>query len=321
MLSRNAQGLYWMGRYLEGAQHLCGLLRLQTEALVDRPIREIYAGWKRIYDGIGREPPGGSLALSETDEFTLADSYTLADDLTFERSNPDSVWRCLAMGRENARQMRNSISADMWTSLNLAYLRIQDLAIQDIWTAPESFYAETFAEINTFTGVAAFTMYRDDGWHFLQLGCSMERSQLLASLLLAHLLSEVSAEEVREDDWATLLRAYHATETYNRKHSVEVFGDKVLELLLNDSMLPRSLRCSIDQLSAGLSGLKPGPDPGSNAAVRQAEIRLNNLVDQGLTPQGNRVALLRRVNERCRELHQLVSDSYFSYPLEKQPAG
>ena len=310
-----------MGRYLERAQHLCGLLRLQSEALVDRPIREIYAGWKRIYDSIGREPPGSSLALSETDEFTLADSYTLADDLTFERSNPDSVWRCFAMGRENARQMRNSISADMWTSLNLAYLRIQDLSIQDIWTAPESFYAETFAEINTFTGVAFYTMYRDDGWHFLQLGCSIERSQLLTSVLLAQLIGEAASGESLEDEWTTLLRAYHATDTYHRRHSVEVAGKQVLDLLVNDSMLPRSLRRSIDQMSAQLDGLKSGPDPASNAAVRQAEIRLNNLVNQDLTPQGNRAALLRRVNERCRELHQLVSASYFSYPLESQPAA
>ena len=320
MLSRSAQGLYWMGRYLERAQHLCGLMRLQTEALVDRPIREIYSGWKRIYDSVGREPPGGSLALSDTDEFTLADSYTLADDLTFERSNPDSVWRCFAMVRENARQMRNSISADMWTSLNLAYLRIQDLGIQDIWRAPESFYVETFAEINTFTGVAAFTMYRDDGWHFLQLGRSIERSQLLTSLLLAQLVAEATSGERVEDDWTTLLRAYHATETYNRKHSVEVLADQVLDLLVSDSMLPRSLRRSIDQMTAELRGLKPGPDPASNAALRQAETRLNNLVNPDSPPQGNRGALLKRVNERCRELHQLLAASHFDYHLEKQSA-
>ena len=71
-----------------------------------------------------RQPPLGEIEI-DSDEYTLADSYTLADDLTFERTNPDSVWSCFAMGRENARQMRNCISAEMWTRLNLAYLRIQ----------------------------------------------------------------------------------------------------------------------------------------------------------------------------------------------------
>ena len=126
MLSRSAQGLYWMGRYLERAEHLCRLLRLETEALVDRPPREIYFGWSRIYGSINRLPPGGTLEIGD-DLFTLVDSYTLADDLTFEHSNPDSVWSCFALGRENARQMRHCISAEMWTRLNLAYLRVQKL--------------------------------------------------------------------------------------------------------------------------------------------------------------------------------------------------
>ena len=133
MLARSAQGLYWMGRYMERADHLCRLLRLQTEALVDRPIAEIYNGWNRIYSCLDRQPPGANLGSlpgfepdggdgvlrvmgipgsrawqsSGGDEYTLADSFTLADDLTFERSNPSSVFSCFALGRENARQVRH----------------------------------------------------------------------------------------------------------------------------------------------------------------------------------------------------------------------
>ena len=144
MLARSAQGLYWMSRYLERAQHLCRLLRLQTESLVDRPLREIRFGWHRIYRGVGWEPPAGSLEAFDSEDYTLADSYTLADDLTFERLNPVSVWSCLALGRENGRQMRQCISAEMWTCLNRTYLHLRDLEIQNIWrTSPESFYAQT----------------------------------------------------------------------------------------------------------------------------------------------------------------------------------
>ena len=111
MLSRSAEGLYWMGRYFERAEHLCCLLRWQVETLVDRPIREIYFGWSRIYMSLNRQPPGGRLELLGSDDYTLADSYTLAGDLTFESS--DSIWSCFALGRENARQMRHCISAEM----------------------------------------------------------------------------------------------------------------------------------------------------------------------------------------------------------------
>ena len=205
-----------MGRYLERAEHLCRLLRLQTEALVDRPVREIYFGWKRIYGSMNRQPPLGEIELD-------SDEYTLADDLTFERTNPDSVWSCFAMGRENARQMRNCISAEMWTRLNLAYLRIQKQDIQGIWrVSPESFYTETAAEIDTFAGVAEATMYRDEGWMFMQLGRVIERSQLLIALLLFQLDAETEVEEDADADWTALLRVYHAFEAYNRKYSVEV---------------------------------------------------------------------------------------------------
>ena len=169
-----------------------------------------------------RQPPLGEIEI-DSDEYTLADSYTLADDLTFERTNPDSVWSCFAMGRENARQMRNCISAEMWTHLNLAYLRIQKQDIQGIWrVSPESFYTETAAEIDTFAGVAEATMYRDEGWMFMQLGRVIERSQLLIALLLFQLDAETEVEEDADADWTALLRVYHAFEAYNRKYSVEV---------------------------------------------------------------------------------------------------
>ena len=166
------------------------------EALVDRPIREVYFGWSRIYDSMDRQPPMGSLEMDNDDDYTLADSYTLADDLTFERSNTDSVWSCFALGRENARQMRHCISAEMWTRLNLAYLRIQKLSIQDIWrVSPESFYTETAAEIDTFVGVAESTMYRDDGWRFIQIGRLIERAQLSTALLLTQLAAGAETGE------------------------------------------------------------------------------------------------------------------------------
>ena len=151
MLARNAQGLYWMSRYLERAKQLCRLLRLQAEALVDRPLREIRFGWHRIYRTVGSEPPPGSLEAFDSEDYTLADSYTLADHLTFDRLNPASVWNCFALGRENARQMRRCISAEMWTRLNRAYLRLRELEIHEIWRpSPESFYADTAAQVDTF---------------------------------------------------------------------------------------------------------------------------------------------------------------------------
>ena len=315
MLSRSAQGLYWMGRYLERAEHLCRLLRLQTEALVDRPPREIYFGWNRIYGSLSRQPPGDTLEVGD-DFFTLADSYTLADDLTFESSNPDSVWSCFALGRENARQMRHCISAEMWTRLNLAYLRIQKLSIQDVWGSPESFYEETVAEIATFSGVAAATMYRDEGWSFLQLGRFMERAQLSTSLLLTQIAADSTTTEESEADWTSLLRAYHAFEAYDRSYSVEVRPREVLDLLATDPMLPDSLCHSLDMVSAELGALGPGPDAAASADAARLAGRMAALIQYDWPDREDHEELLRQVRGHGRDLHELVSSAYFDYPVE-----
>ena len=320
MLSRSAQGLYWIGRYLERAEYLCRLLRLQTETLVDRPIREIHFGWTRIYNGMNREPPGGSLELLNSDEFTLADSYTLADDLTFERSNPDSVWSCFALGRENARQIRHCISGELWTSVNLAYLRMQQLSIQDIWlTSPEGFYAETAAEMNRFSGVAAATMYRDEGWRFMQLGHFIERAQLSTSLFLSQLAADSQTSDYSDADWTSLLRIFHAFETYNRSYSVEVEPSQVLNLLTTDPLLPDSLCRSLDRTASNLASIGPGPDAKASGAARRLAGRMSALIQYDWPDREDRLELLRQVREYCRELHYLVTTAFFEYPVEDFP--
>ena len=318
MLSRNAQGLYWMGRYFERAEHLCRLLRSQVEALVDRPIREIYFGWSRIYMSLNRQPPGGRVELIDSDDYTLADSYTLAGDLTFE--NPDSVWSCFALGRENARQMRHCISAEMWTCLNLAYLRLQKMSIQEIWkTSPESFYAETAGEINTLSGVAEATMYRDEGWHFLQLGRFIERAQCSVALFLSQFAADKLMGESSDADWISLLRVCQAFDAYNRNYSVNVQPHRVLDLLVTDPLLYGSLYCSLDATAAELNAVGPSPSAHSSAAARRLASRLCALIHYDWPCQEDHEALLGQVREYCRKLHDLVIATYIDYPIEDSP--
>ena len=320
MLSRSAQGLYWMGRYMERTQHMCRLLRLQTEALVDRPIREIYFGWSRIYESVNREPPLGSMEIGPDDDYTLADSYTLADDLTFEPSNVDSVWSCLSLARENARQMRHCVSAEMWSRLNLAYLRLGGLAIQDVWReSPEGFYRDTESEIDTFAGVAESTMYRDEGWRFIQVGRLVERAQRLVSLLLAHLDGVEAAGEDSDEGWTSLLRAHHASDAYNRRYSVEVQPDQVLDLLVTDPLLPGSLSRSLNTLAVELSAIGAGPDQTSSDAAWRLVGRMGATVNYEWPEREDRADLLRRIGDSCRDLHHLVTAAYFTYPTDSAP--
>lgn len=316
MLARTALGLYWMSRYLERAQHLSSMLKMQSEALVDRPIGEIHLGWSRIYASIGRMPPTGSALLVDSDDYMLADSYTLADDLTFERTNPDSVWNCFAQGRENARQMRQCISAEMWSSLNVAYLKIQRMKIQDIWReSPEGFYTWMVSQLNTFAGIASATMYRDEGWRFMQLGYYVERAQLLSGLLNAQLELDEVAREHSDGDWTSMLRLYHALEAYNRLYSIEVMPENVIELLSTDILLPNSLIRSMNMALYEVSAIGDGPDKRSSDAVKELANSLASTIHKWKEQHDTR-ALITRVNEDCRKLHHLVNQTYFDHSYQ-----
>ncbi len=315
MLSRSAQGIYWMGRYLERTECLCRLLQLQTEALVDRPARDIYVGWRRLYGVLRRIPPGGILNIADSDDFTLADSYTLAGDLTFEPSNPDSVWNCFSQGRENARQMRHCISAEMWQRVNLAYLRIRDMDIKDIWTLPEGFYAGLAAETDAVDGAAQATMYRDEGWSFLRLGGFIERAQFAPALLLQQLTIDAESDDYAEEDWTSLLEASHALEVYSRRYGAAVHPPAVLDLLVTDPLLPGSLGRTFTQISQELARLGTGPGTDSGRAAQRLTGRMLSLLQNEWPDSREREPLLRRVLGEATNLHFMINEAYFDYPL------
>ena len=320
MLARNAEGLYWLGRYVERTSHLCRLLREQMETLVDRPVREINFGWRRIYGALRRRPPGPAIGFGGfDDDFTLADSFALADDLTFERSNPDSVWTCFAAARENARQMRQCITGEMWASLNLPYLRLRDLRIEDVWkTAPEGFYAEVSRDLDTFMGVVERTMYRDDRWRFLQIGRCVERLQLAVSLLLAHVDSVTAAEDSFDHDWMSLLRVCNALDAYTHRYGVAIRVDRVFELLVVDARLPRSLYDAADAAARELAALAPGPGPSGEAASLSA---LMTRTVRGRRPSKplvleERCERLRQLEAQCRSFHDAVMATHVRYEID-----
>lgn len=323
MLSHNAQGLYWIGRYLERAEHGCRLLADQLEALQDRPVDDIDRMWRRLYASLKRSPAGGSLESNLSDEeFMLADSFTLADDLTFEPSNPGAIRNCVASARENARQVRNSIGKDMWYCLNTVHLELSGIEIGDIWNnQPGEFYSRTKDAIRTFSGAADSTMYRDCGWHFLQLGRFIERAQLLASLLDAQVSTFPTGEQQIESDWCSLLRVCEARFAYSRRHSLEYLPCNVIGFLVSDPLLSHSIRYSLARITDALDAVSE-EQPAMEASHLGG--RMSAYIDYewpGRDPeddQATRHALLR-IHETCCHLHDNIEATYFNYIIEDSP--
>jgi uncharacterized alpha-E superfamily protein len=120
MLARVADSFYWMNRYLERVEYIARLIGLQLERLPASPARDIAEGWRRLCRSLGTQPPGADTysGAADEDDFLFADGCTLADYLTFEAANPNSIMFCLTAARENARQVRDAISSAIWSSLN-----------------------------------------------------------------------------------------------------------------------------------------------------------------------------------------------------------
>ena len=134
MLARVADSFYWMNRYLERVEYIARLIGLQLERLPASPARDIAEGRRRLCRSLGTQPPGADTysGAADEDDFLFADGCTLADYLTFEAANPNSIMFCLTAARENARQVRDAISSAIWSSLNREYLRLQEIALVDV---------------------------------------------------------------------------------------------------------------------------------------------------------------------------------------------
>ncbi len=215
--------------------------------------------------------------------------------------------------------MRHCVSGEMWTCVNLAYLRLRDLRIEDIWkTAPESFYSEVLRDVDTLMGVAERTMYRDDRWRFLQIGRCTERVQLAVSLLLSQVEGIATAEEASDHDWMSLLRICHALDAYAHRYGVAIRPDRVFDLLVVDPRLPRSLYSALDAAARELAALAPGPGPTGEALSLAAQ--MTRTVSSRWPSEGPALEdwrdRLRQLETQCRRFHDLVMAAHVQYAID-----
>ena len=323
MLSRNAQGLYWLGRYLERGGHLCRLLAGQFRVLHDRSVDDIDRSWKLIYSALGREPLGGGLQPSlGQEQIMLADAYTLTDDLTFERQNPDSVISCFAMARENARQNRNHISLEMWTCLNVAFLDMSNKSLMDIWAGgARDFFLEASSAARAFSGWADDNMYRDHGWYFLCLGQFIERAQLVSGLVEAQIRLYPTSESSRVADWESLLGMCEASASFRRLYSIEYAPADVVHFLVADPKLSTSVRHALDRVSGTLTEINTETPAARTRRVTQHVEEAIALLDTDWPGRNSRsddsaCAALGSVRTVCETLHGGIQEAYFDYAIE-----
>lgn len=313
MLSRVADLLYWMGRYLERAEHSSRLLAVRLESMVEQSREDADRAWARV-----------AAALS-AEEFAPQshDAFAVTAALSFSRYNPSSLLNSLRLVRDNARQVREQLSTEVWEHLNRLYLRLQSVNVESIWVhQPARLFRETLEDLYTLEGVIFTTLRHGEGWYFLELGRYTERAQLISRLLGIHFGARshpTIAPRPKYLDWLVLLKYCTAFEPYCKEHTAAITPEKIAEFLLFDSEFPHSVKFAVVRMHEALSHVAPGAPPQRRALCERLAGRLKAAVDFGQIDEligGTLDTFLVEIARHCEEIHDAVYAAYIAYGVE-----
>ncbi len=317
MLSRVADSLYWMSRYLERAEHTVRMLDINFSMTLDRTSTSEDTRWCRLLAALG----------SPLSNWT-GDSHALVESLTHDGRQGASVRACITAARDNARQVREEISTEQWQQLNRLYHLVTEDSGLSTATQPEDFLATTLDGLHLFQGVTDTTMSHGEGWQFIQVGRSIERASSIAALLSVYDLVSAghSAEQGEQPagshqflEWVGLLRCCTAFEAYCNVYTADLTESQILEFLLLNKDFPHSLRYSVDRLHDALLALQQESGRLAPQELMRVAGRLQaalHFVETADVLRGGVSEYLQMVARECRLVHRLLYRDYIHYSVQ-----
>lgn len=285
MLSRTADHLFWMSRYIERAENLARLLDVTWQmSMVPQSEELVNQSWM------------GIIALNSLEEIYAAKYSTVSGDnvLKFMVSDPDnlsSIYSCLRLARENAHAVRGTLTTEMWETLNATWLEAKERSFEQIQAAGISDYFEWVKMRSSLSrGTTLGTLLQDEAYNFIRLGTLLERADNTARILDVkyHVLRPHDDEGATDFyEWGALLRSVSAFEVYRKVYRDVITPDRVAELLILNKDMPRSLHFCLngvikilDLVANGHSG-----ETARQAGLLHAQLhygRIEDILQQGL---------------------------------------
>lgn len=242
MLSRIAESLFWIGRYIERSDGTARILDVHLQLLLEDPWIEENLACRSLLSVMGAEVP-------EDREISRADVLTL---LAVDRSEPASIAYSLGAARENARRAREIVSSELWECLNTTRARMPRKVAGD---KVHEFFGWVRERSALAVGIIESATSRDEAWQFFTLGRSIERADMTARLLATRSLTEASGPS-----WTTILRSCGAYEAYLRTYRGVPSAKNAAEFLLLDRLFPRSILFSVRRAEACMRDIDPRAD-------------------------------------------------------------
>jgi len=312
LLSRVADALYWISRYLERAEQTARVIDVVVDLGLGRATTVRDGALERLYGSLGLGPPapGDHLGL-------------LADAAFFDPANRNSVMACITAARENARQVREEISCDMWEQLNEFYLRLRQIQEDAGWASRTHYLARSVIEgSHLFQGITDATMAHGEGWQYLQVGRCLERAgstSALLDLFLSDATEPSQPTALDQAEWVGLLRSCSALEAYCRHYTAVVRPERVAEFLLLNAEFPRSVRFAAAGLEAALLAIARASGRRAGGRVERLAGRLHASLDYAQVDEilsDDPHGYLAGINRQCALVHTVLMQTYTTYPIE-----
>jgi uncharacterized alpha-E superfamily protein len=248
LLSRVADSVYWMGRYIERAENVARFLDVNHNLMLDLPMG-YQDQWQPIVDTTGDR------AIFEQ-RFGVATREKVINFLAFDSDYRSSICSCILAARENARSVRETISSEMWEQINTMYLMISAESRRLDPLSLPAFCHQMRMACHLFHGITEVTMTHNEAWHFIRLGRNLERADKTSRILDVKyfiLLPSVRDVGTPYDDvqWSAVLKSVSGFEMYRKRHG-RIAPDRIVEFLLLDHEFPRALRYCIGRADRSL---------------------------------------------------------------------
>ena len=315
MLSRVADSLYWMSRYLERAENTVRQLDVTMGLMLDTGGANAETRWQRLLAALGK--PVGMEWNGDLESMTRK--------LVFDSISPASVTFCVNGARENARQAREEISSEQWQRLNRLFHHMHSPNAQSQFNSSiNDLLAAVIDGIHLFKGVSDTTMIHGQGWQFIRLGRYLERAYATATML------EVYQEELfnpleRENtgyqylEMVGLLRCCTSFEAYCQVYTADMVPDRILEFLLLNRDFPHAIRYCVDGIRHAIdsvehTGGRRAPDELAAGIGRLHAMLGYTTISEILS--GDTAAFLHNIREQCLRIHELIYRYYVHYSIQ-----
>jgi uncharacterized alpha-E superfamily protein len=303
MLSRIAETLFWIGRYVERADDTARILDVHVHRMLEAPTGDEDAGCRALLAILGVDVP----------DQERMDIGTVLARLAYDDLAPTAIAGAVRAARTGGRSVREVISTEMWECLNVTWHDLSGKRRAAERLGPHVYLRFVRERAALFSGLADSTMSRDEGWHFLVLGRSVERIDMTARLLSLRMPSLSYAP-----DWSMLLRASGADESYIRTHGGTGEPRMVAAFLMLDRLFPRSVLHALTMAEDCLAALDPDPSragftDGARRPIGQMRTRLE-YTDLSLLLE-QLPDLLAALQQACVQASEAVAEKYFQYAL------